>query len=80
MDLSESAQDLMQTEQLNIFSIIDQFCEQCGTLTPHHIDESNLISISSSEETQLVPPISVHECVICREEEENLFNDFNSDS
>ncbi len=67
--------DLMSTEFLTAFSVVEYYCDTCDRLTPHHIDESKQQSISSSESTTFVPPMSVHECVVCREEEESMIDE-----
>ncbi len=74
---NECADELVASEQLNSFSIVEHFCEACGDLTPHHIDESakQAEKEDQNEEPILIPPISTHECVICREEEETHINE-----
>ena len=72
------ADELVSTEHLSTFSVVDLFCDQCGDLTPHHIDDYEKRSTLKSEDAALVPPLSTHECVICREEEEGIFDEFSS--
>lgn len=75
---SDCVDELISTEHLIAFSVVEHFCEACGDLTPHHIDESKKLSTLSSTDTIFVPPISTHECVVCREEEENSLDGFHS--
>ena len=75
---SDCIDELVSTEHLVAFSVVESFCDQCGDLTPHHIDDSEKQSTLTSENTTLVPPLSIHECVICREEEESMLDEFGS--
>lgn len=74
---NDSANDLISSEQLASFSIAQHFCEACGDMTPHHIEEiinkvqEKRIDEESSEDLLFIPPISSHECVLCREQEES---------
>ena len=77
-DTNDCLDELVSTEHLAAFSIVESFCDQCGDLTPHHIDDSDKQSSSNSEDATLVPPQSTHECVICREEEEGMLDEFSS--
>ncbi|MBT3980181.1 MAG: hypothetical protein HOE90_02445 [Bacteriovoracaceae bacterium] len=79
-DLNDCYEDLMNSEHLNAFSVIELFCEQCADLTPHHIDESKSgkEKYSTPVDRVLISPISVHECVICRENEETLLTGLKS--
>ncbi len=79
-DISDCASDLIDSEHLKIFNVVDKFCDQCGDLTPHHLDEpkkeieiadsQNTHNFQEDHEVQIVKPVSLHECVYCREEEE----------
>lgn len=68
-----SNEELISSEQLQVFDVIESFCEICGDLTPHHLENSK----NYNPEDELSPDaicsgaISNHECVICRETEEN---------
>ena len=75
---SDCVDELVNTEHLITFSVVEYFCDQCGDLTPHHIDDSKKQSTLNSANTILVPPLSIHECVICREEEESMLDEFGS--
>ena len=75
---SDCADELISAEHLASFSVVESFCDQCGDLTPHHIDDYEKRSPLKSEDAELVPPLSTHECVICREEEEGIFDEFSS--
>ncbi len=69
-------QELMNTEQLNTFVVVEQFCDECMKLTPHHLDESkaNASFSEASDNETFIAPISIRECVFCRENEENWLN------
>ena len=64
---------LIETEQLQVFDVVDSFCNICGDLTPHHIDDPK----SYVREEELAPDVVIQaarpetECVYCRENEEN---------
>lgn len=64
--------NLMAAEGLKSFSIREHFCEQCGDLTPHHIEDVSAESLSEStnQKKTHIAPISIKECIICRNEEE----------
>ncbi|MCF8060607.1 MAG: hypothetical protein K9K67_14995 [Bacteriovoracaceae bacterium] len=72
---TECADELVASEQLNSFSVVEHFCEACGDLTPHHIDEPTKQPIKKEKGPILIPPMSTHECVFCREEEETQINE-----
>lgn len=55
IDLSDSSLDLMESEQLHAFSVVELFCHSCDKGTPHQIDD---------EDSEL------HICVFCRKDEE----------
>jgi hypothetical protein len=70
---NNTTEELISSEQLQVFNVIEIFCEICGDLTPHHIDGSKI----HNEEDEISPdaicraPISLQECVVCRENEES---------
>jgi len=67
----DSLEDLVSTEQLNVFNIIEHYCNDCDRFTPHHIEEnSQELTESISTQKVSVGPLSIRECVICRENEE----------
>jgi len=74
-EFEDSLDDLIATESLTAFSVVDQFCEACSNITPHHLDESDRDPADDNDEelaqATLVAPISSLECVYCRESEEN---------
>ncbi|OUR96828.1 hypothetical protein A9Q84_10850 [Halobacteriovorax marinus] len=80
-DFNEALGELVTSENLSAFSVVDRFCNDCGDLTPHHVDESKAheselrIDSEIEEEQVMVAPISSLECVICRENEENCLDD-----
>ena len=77
-NINDCVEELVSTEHLAAFSVVESFCDQCGDLTPHHIDDSENRSVLNSEDATLVPPLSKHECVICREEEECMLDELSS--
>lgn len=63
--------ELVMSEKLNSFSVIEKFCEQCGDMSPHHIEDelsNNFKKLASG--VSEVAPMSLIECVYCREEQE----------
>ena len=70
--ISDCVDEFVNAEHLGVFSVVESFCDQCGDLTPHHIDDSEKQPTLDQTNTTLVPPPSIHECVICREEEESM--------
>jgi hypothetical protein len=79
-ELEGTAQELMTSEQLQVFDVFDAFCTSCGRVTPHHIEGSqkynndnpaDKLESSSEDEIELCDAISTKECVYCREMEEN---------
>jgi hypothetical protein len=78
VNTSDCLDELMSTEYLTSFNVVDYFCENCGELTPHHIEEPEQRASLNSSKAILIPPVSKHECVICREEEENMLDGFDS--
>ena len=69
----DTAGELINSEQLQVFNVIESFCDICGDITPHHIDDSK----NHNEDDEISPdaiclaPLSIQECVICRENEES---------
>lgn len=52
----EAAEELILAEQLQVFDIIEHFCDICGDITPHHCeDRDNMICVPcrESEEKKL---------------------------
>jgi len=76
-EYSDAIDELISTEKLSAFSVVDQFCDNCGDLTPHHIDESKVHNseLSSNNDKVYVAPISILECVICRGNAESWIDD-----
>ena len=70
--------ELVTTEHLVAFSVVEHYCDQCSDLTPHHIEDTQKELALETDVATLVPPLSVHECVICREEEESKLAEFSS--
>ena len=73
-DFEDTSGELIQAEQLNTFTVIEEFCVNCESMTPHHIDESENkenFSEKDDEDITIITPMSVLECVYCREEEES---------
>jgi hypothetical protein len=79
-DLEDTAQELMTSEQLQVFDVFDAFCASCGAITPHHIEDSkkynndnpaDKLEEDSEDQIELCEAISIKECVYCRELEEN---------
>ena len=75
---SDYAEELINTEHLSSFSVVEYFCESCGDLTPHHIEESSQQASLCSANATIIPPVSLHECVVCREEQESMIDEFDS--
>ncbi len=76
INTNDCADELVSTEHLSTFSVVELFCDQCGDLTPHHIDDYEKRSTLKSADASLVSPLSAHECVICREEKEGMLDEF----
>ncbi len=74
-ELEDCNTDLITSEKLNTFSVVEQFCDICGDLTPHHIDDEKEKQKKLSEHKVLERPISESECVYCRESEESNIDD-----
>ena len=79
---NESNNELVTSEQLKPFVIVENFCESCGQVTPHHLDESQTFlkdeEYLGEDEVEFVKPISLAECTLCREEEEAFINNFDA--
>ena len=54
-EYTDSTEELITSEQLHSFSVVELFCDACDKGTPHQIDD---------EESDL------HICVVCRKDEE----------
>lgn len=63
------ADELISSEQLQTFCVVEMFCEICEDLTSHHIDDDIKKPFKIDNKEQ-VAPISSHQCVVCRENEE----------
>jgi len=73
-DFDDVNAELIEAEQLNTFTVVEEFCDSCGSITPHHVDESENsenFNEKDDEDITIVTPMSVLECVYCREEEES---------
>jgi len=69
-EYDDSLDDLVKTEKLNLFSVVENYCEICSDITPHHIeDESSFDDKSSLSDSSM--PLSILACVHCRENEES---------
>lgn len=76
---NDALDELIQTEQLQVFDVIDEYCDVCGDITPHHIDTPKKYNEESHDfdaETVFCDAISTKECVRCRENEENKLDLF----
>lgn len=70
-DYDDCLEDLVSSEQLNSFSVVDRFCESCQRSTAHHIDESIVSDDDQLDDDWIsIKPMSLHECVICARDEE----------
>lgn len=67
-DLDESVHDLIESEQLNKFSVIERYCEVCQDLTPHKVDEE-------SNECNNHVSIDIY-CVVCKKNEDEDLGEF----
>lgn len=77
MSSRDFMQELIDEEQLKSFTVVEQYCDICSDLTPHHIDESSTYIANENQddfeqEVEFVEPMSVMECTICRENEETI--------
>ena len=54
-EFEDTTKELIESEQLHSFSVVEIFCDSCDKTTAHQIDD---------EEAEL------HVCVICRKDEE----------
>jgi hypothetical protein len=81
-DYNDSTDELVESEQLKSFVVVETFCEVCSDLTPHHLDESKAFLKNEEdlgdEEIEFVKPMSIAECTICRENEESYIDNFDS--
>jgi len=71
-DYDDSSKDLIDSEQLQIFDVIDTYCDICEDITPHHFDSNREFETEEEidPDAQLVSALSQNECVYCRENEE----------
>jgi hypothetical protein len=71
-DYSGTTDELIESEQLKSFSVLDKYCEICGDIVPHHIDENynNSNLLEENPDFVAVKPMSDFECVVCRQKEE----------
>ncbi|PIK16010.1 hypothetical protein [Halobacteriovorax sp. JY17] len=74
----EVSKDLILSEQLQVFDVVEAYCDICGDLTQHLIDESKNYNEDDevSPDAIFTPALSTQECVICRENEENELGNF----
>ena len=73
-ELDDAVDELIKSEQLQVFNVIEEYCDICGDITPHHIDTPKKYNETEQEfdgEIVFCDPISTKECVRCRENEEN---------
>lgn len=78
-DQNESLEELINSEQLQVFNVVEEYCEVCSDITPHHIDtpkKHNGEPKVYDVDTVFCDPISTKECVRCRENEENKLDLF----
>ncbi len=67
--------ELVSSEKLNSFYVIEKFCEQCGDMSPHHIEEEPVNNFKKlASDVNEVAPMSLIECVYCREEQEQCLD------
>jgi len=69
----DTVEEFLESEQLQVFDVVETYCNACDSVTPHHIDDSKVHNGDDEIEpdaTCLGAP-STHECVVCRENEEN---------
>lgn len=78
-ETNDSKEELINSEQLQVFDVIEEYCEVCGDITPHHIDSPRKFSDQEHDfdvDTIFCDPLSTKECVRCRENEENKLDLF----
>lgn len=70
--------ELIASEQLQVFDVVEAYCDICGDLTKHHIDESKKYNEDDELDPDAIctPAISTSECTVCRENEENELQEF----
>lgn len=74
---NDGLDELISSEQLQVFDVIDEYCDICGDITPHHIDTPKLYNNENHDfeaDTIFCEAISTKECVRCRENEEKKLN------
>jgi hypothetical protein len=80
-DFYDSKDELVRTENLSTFSVVEIFCAECMKMTPHHLDDEVLKALAEAEnpddneEIIEVAPMSSKECVFCRGNEERWIMD-----
>jgi hypothetical protein len=81
-DYNNATDELVESEQLKSFAVVEIYCEVCADLTPHHLDESKAFlkdeEYLGEDEIEFVKPLSTAECTFCRENEEMHIDDFDS--
>lgn len=70
--MEDTLGEFVSSEQLQIFDVVESFCNICQSNTPHHLDNSIIHNDDDeiSEDAQCIGAISNQECVYCRESEE----------
>ena len=68
-ELDESIEQLIKTEHLQIFDVVEEYCDICSDFTPHHLEKA--VKSVYKEDMTYTKPMSDKECVRCRENEEN---------
>ena len=48
----DAAHDLILAEQLQVFDVIEQFCDVCGDMTPHHCEDMDNMNCVPCREAQ----------------------------
>lgn len=76
-EFEDCNQELISSENLSSFSVVEKYCDNCGDLTPHHIEDNNKRIKKESIQKTYVSPIAKSECVYCRENEEQEIEGLN---
>jgi hypothetical protein len=71
---NERFKEIMSADHLSAFTVFEKYCDWCGGVTPHHIDDFDGSFPKDQVHKTPVPPASLHECVVCREQEEALLD------